>query len=277
MPDLVAAVEAIAAGRLPELAACGTSFRRWAERLVAAAQEPARLRELPYWKATLSEPDPLISDRPLDPRRDDFASTRYCTLTLPAEVTYPLLSSAPAAFHGRVNDVLLTALVVAVAGWRRRHSAGHRSNAVLIDLEGHGREELFAGVDHSRTVGWFTSLFPVRLDVGDLDLEQALQDGTSLGQALKRIKEQLRSLPEAGLGYGLLRYLNQEAASDLAALPSPQIGFNYLGRFGQPEAAGWEWRPKLKRCLAAVSTRSYRRPIVWKSMPSPLRDPMALS
>ena len=219
-----------------------------------------------------------MSDRPLDPKRDDFATTRHFTLTLPAEVTFPLLTSVPAVFHGRVNDVLLTALVVAVASWRRRHPPGQRTNAVLIDLEGHGREELFAGVDHSRTVGWFTSLFPVRLDVGELDLEQALQGGAALGQALKRIKEQLRALPEAGLGYGLLRYLNQETALDLAALASPQIGFNYLGRFGQPDATEWGIAPEAETVLGRqYQTRSCRRPIVWKSMPSLWRAPMALS
>ena len=138
----------------------------------------------------------------------------------------------PAAFHGRVNDVLLTALVVAVAGWRRRSAQGKGANAVLIDLESHGREELFEGLDLTRTVGWFTSLFPVRLDAGGLDLEEAMRGGAALGEAFKGIKEQLRQVPDGGLGYGLLRYLNPETAPALSELASPQIGFNYLGRFG---------------------------------------------
>ena len=104
----------------------------------------------------------------------------------------------PAAFHGRVNDVLLTALVVAVAGWRRRSAHGKGANAVLIDLESHGREELFEGLDLTRTVGWFTSLFPVRLDAGGLDLEEALRGGAGLGEALKGIEEQLRKVPDGG-------------------------------------------------------------------------------
>ena len=204
MPELGAAFEAIAAGRLPELEPCGTSFRHWAQRLMAAAREASRLEELTYWKATLSEPDPLLSDQPLEPREGPLASVRHLTLRLPAEVTGSLLTTVPAAFHGRVNDVLLTALVVAVAGWRRRRRAqGNGSNAVLIDLEGHGREQqLFEGVDLTRTVGWFTSLFPVRLDAGGLDLEGALRGGAALGEALKRIKEQLRRVPAGGLGYG---------------------------------------------------------------------------
>ena len=119
----------------------------------------------------------------------------------------------------------LTALVVAVAGWRRRRAHGKgTSNAVLIDLEGHGREEqLFEGVDLTRTVGWFTSLFPVRLDAGGLDLEEALRGGAALGEALKRIKEQLRRVPGGGLGYGLLRYLNPETAPALSGLASPRL------------------------------------------------------
>ena len=141
----------------------------------------------------------------------------------------------PAAFHGGINDVLLT-----VWCWRLRTGAGgillrapmpKRRHAVLLDLEGHGREEMFADVDLSRTVGWFTSLFPVRLDAGALDLEEALAGGPALGRALKRIKEQLRAVPDNGLGYGLLRYLNAETAAQLAGFAAPQLGFNYLGRF----------------------------------------------
>ena len=90
--------------------------------------------------------------------------------------------------------------------------------AVLIDLEGHGREEIFADVDLSRTLGWFTSLFPVRLDAGALDLAEALAGGPALGRALKIIKEQLHAVADHGLGYGLLRYLNAQTALQLAGL-----------------------------------------------------------
>src|SRR5262249_1697317 len=162
-------------------------------------------------------------------------------LRLPAEITGPLLTTVPAAFHGRVNDVLLTGLAVAVAAWRRRRGAqGKGAKALLIDLESHGREEFFAGQDLSRTGGWLTSLFPVRREAGGHDLEEALRGGAALGEALKAIKEQLRRVPGGGLGYGLLRYLNPETAAALSGLAGPQIGFNYLGRFGGSEAAA-EW------------------------------------
>ena len=255
VPELAAAFEAISAGRRPELEPCGTSFRHWAQRLWAAAQEPGRLEELNYWKTTLSEPDPLLSDQPLEPQ--EGTSVRHLTLRLPADVTVSLLTTVPAAFHGRVNDVLLTALVVAVTAWRRRHRAqGKGSNAVLIDLESHGREELFEGLDLTRTVGWFTSLFPVWLDAGGLDLEEALRGGAALGEALKRIKEQLRRVPGGGLGYGLLRYLNPETAPALSGLAGPQIGFNYLGRFGGTEAAGWGIAPEAGAVLGLSGSDS---------------------
>src|SRR5262249_29027459 len=123
-------------------------------------------------------------------------------------------------------------------GWRRRGRDGGRA-AVLLDLEGHGREEVCADVGLSRTVGWFTSQFPVRLDAGGLDLEEALAGGEALGRALKSIKEQLRALPDHGLGYGVLRYLNPQTGAQLSDFAAPQLGFNYLGRFAAPAAADW--------------------------------------
>ena len=106
-------------------------------------------------------------------------------------------------------------------------------------MEGHGREELFAELDLSRTVGWYTSQYPVRLDLGGLDVAAALGGGASLGRALKSVKEQLRKLPHRGIGYGLLRYLNRETAPQLAQHAPPQIGFNYLGRVAASQDADW--------------------------------------
>jgi len=106
-------------------------------------------------------------------------------------------------------------------------------------VEGHRREAKFADVDLSRTVCWFTSPYPLRLDVGPADLSDALTGGPALGRAVKSIKEQLRAVADNGLGYGLLRYLNAQTASELAGLARPQIGFNYLGRF--PAAGSGDW------------------------------------
>ncbi len=236
VPDLAAAWAAIAEGRAPALAARGTSFRRWAHQLAAAAQDAGRERELALWSGMLGAPSLSLFDGELDRVRDVAGTAGHLTLSLPAAITGALLTRVPAAFHGGINEVLLTALVVAVADWCRRRGRGG-GPAVLLDLEGHGREEVFGDVDLSRTVGWFTSVFPVRLDPGALDLEEALAGGAALGRALKLIKEQLRALPDHGLGYGLLRYLNAGTAPVLRDLAVPQMGFNYLGRF----AAGGDW------------------------------------
>ena len=112
-------------------------------------------------------------------------------------------------------------------------------NAVLIDVEGHGREEIFPGIELSRTVGWFTSLYPVRLDPGPLDIEEAMAGGPALGRALKLIKEQLHAVPDNGLGYGLLRYLNPQTSVQLRGLARPQWASTIWA--ASPAAAATDW------------------------------------
>ena len=239
VPDLAAAWAALAGGDVPRLAPRSTSVRRWAHWLLTEAREARRVEELSFWRGMLSAPSvSLVEGGSLDRVRDVLGTAGRLTLTLPASVTGALLTRVPAAFHGSINDVLLTCLVVAIAHWSRRRGQ-ETSRAVLVDLEGHGREEPSAGVDLSRTVGWLTSLCPVRLDIGAIDLDELLAGGAALGRALKLIKEQLRALADNGLGYGLLRYLNPETASQLSGLAVPQIGFNYLGRLAAPAAVDW--------------------------------------
>ncbi|NEB35576.1 non-ribosomal peptide synthetase [Streptomyces sp. SID14515] len=230
MPDLVAAYEAVSAGREPDLEPVGTSFRAWADGLVRAAGE--RTGELDIWTAMLQGEDPLLGSRPLDARRDVVATSGGLSVSLPADITRALLSQVPAAFHAGVNDVLLTGFALAVTDWQRRR--GRDCSSALIDLEGHGREELVPGTDISRTIGWFTSLYPVHLSPGVTEdaWEDVWTGGPAVGNAVKSIKEQLRALPDNGAGYGLLRHLNPDTAPTLAALPTPQISFNYLGRLG---------------------------------------------
>ncbi len=257
LPDLEAAVTAAVRGEAAALPPASTSFRRWAQVLAEQAQTPERLTELPLWIAQAQGPWLTLTDGALDCHRDLTGGARELTLTLPPAVTAPLLTRVAAAFHAGVNDVLLTALALAVLDWGRRHGRRHGGQAVLVDVEGHGREEAAAGgsgFDLSRTVGWFTSLYPVRLELGALDpgalnagafdLDDALAGGAAIGKALKTIKEQLRALPDRGLGYGLLRYLNPQTAVALAELPPPQIGFNYLGRFAAPGSADWASAPE---------------------------------
>ncbi|AVH60769.1 MULTISPECIES: non-ribosomal peptide synthetase [Streptomyces] len=244
LPDLIAAWEAVGLGRPPRLDPVGTSLRRWSGLLAAEARQPARAAEATLWADLLTAGDPPLTAGRLDPVRDTVGRARELTLSLPPDVTTPLLTTVPTAFHAGVNDVLLTALGLAVAQWRRGHARG-RHTAVLVDVEGHGREEIVEGADLSRTVGWFTSLYPVRVDPGPLVWEEVVDGGPALGQALKRVKEQLRALPDRGMGFGLLRHLNSETGPELARLAVPQLGFNYLGRFPSagtpvvPGSPGW--------------------------------------
>ena len=137
-------------------------------------------------------------------------------MALDEQQTTALLQAVPAVYRTQINDVLLAALSRVLADWTGR-------DRVLIDLEGHGREDLFDDVDLSRTVGWFTSMFPVSLDLPPRDRDRGW------GAALKAVKEQLRAVPRRGLGYGALRYLTP--TSGLADHPGPQVSFNYLGQF----------------------------------------------
>jgi hypothetical protein len=199
VPDLVAAWRAIAVGDQPCLDPVGTSMRRWSQCLQAQAHDPARVAEVSLWTQVLDAPDPLLTHRALDSARDVSGVGRSVTVSVAPEVAGPLLTSLPAAFYGGVNDVLLTGFALAVGQWRRCHGRGDHS-AVLIDVEGHGREEIIDGVDLSRTVGWFTSLFPVCVDPGVVVWDELCAGGPVVGQAIKRVKEQLRALPDRGIG-----------------------------------------------------------------------------
>ncbi|MEU8196723.1 amino acid adenylation domain-containing protein [Microbispora amethystogenes] len=241
LPDLAGAYAALAAGRPVALDQVPTSYRHWAREL--AAEVGRRTPELQDWLALLDGPDPLLTNEPLDPARDVGATMREVSVTVPADVTSALLTGVPAAFHAGVDDVLLAGLAAAVAEWRARR--GRPGGGVVVDVEGHGRVPLTDGMDVSRTVGWFTSSHPVRLDAGVTDFADLRAGGATAGRVVKRIKEQVRAVPDDGLGYGLLRYLNPDTAADLAALPRAQIGFNYLGRFtGKRTRDDWSPAPE---------------------------------
>ncbi|MER7278466.1 amino acid adenylation domain-containing protein [Dactylosporangium sp. NPDC000244] len=199
-----------AAGR--ELPPVGTSLRTWATGLAALD----RTAELPHWRSTLD-------GHAAEPVRATAGDQRELTLRLPAEETRPLLTTVPEAFHAGVQDVLLAGLALAVRQWRPATA----ESGVLLRLEGHGREEhLVPGADLSRTVGWFTVDYPVRLDAG----------GDDPATALKRVKEQLRAVPEHGIGYGLLR--------DRLPAATPPILFNYLGRLAAGADDDWVAAPE---------------------------------
>ncbi|KHO26549.1 peptide synthetase [Mycolicibacterium setense] len=222
----------------------GTSFPRWAELLSEYARHPDVVAHVDVWRQVASIPAALPAPQPAD---DTFATAGYLTEFLDAETTHMLLGDVPAAFHAGVHEILLIAFALAWAQY-----LGTGGAPIAIDVEGHGRQDDVAGlgggedrgVDVSRTVGWFTTKYPVSLSFGGrgggLRWTQVVAGDAALGAVIKDAKEQLRSLPD-GLTYGLLRYLNPEKELPAA---DPVIGFNYLGRLGSPAAyaSGDVWR-----------------------------------
>ncbi|WP_126900393.1 non-ribosomal peptide synthetase [Streptomyces sp. WAC 01325] len=249
VPDLREAYETANAGHSPRPAPVHTSYRRWTRLLAAEAHRDHRVAELPAWADLLRDATPLPGVPPLDPDRDTAATARHTSWTLRNNDTATLVGRTAALFHCGIHDILLATLAGAVAHWR-----DDPHTPVLVNVEGHGRTTL-DGADLSRTVGWFTSAHPVRLDVGGVDLFGVMDGERAAGLLLKSVKEQIRAVPGDGLGYGLLRYFNAETAPVLAELPVPQVGFNYLGRFdaragGSVRAgAGVAWEPATPRAL----------------------------
>ncbi|SCK04890.1 non-ribosomal peptide synthase domain TIGR01720/amino acid adenylation domain-containing protein [Streptomyces sp. WMMB 714] len=231
LADLAAAWDAVAAGRKPTLAPVTTSLRGWAERLTSSENISRHRAELPVWQDMLRDATPLV-DGTLNADRDVTGSEGRLTVTLPVADTTPLTSRAPAAFRSSLQDVLLTAFGLALGRWRSQRPGEPADTApVVVDTESHGRHEhLLDGVDLSRTVGWFTSIHPVRLDSATLPWDKAAQADSELAASVARTRKQQQSLPRHGLGYGLLRYLTPETEPLLAASPAPQVLFNYLGR-----------------------------------------------
>ncbi len=221
------------AGQPVEIAAHGTSFQRWAQVLVEQAVAPEVVAQAEAWRQVAATPALLPA---VQPDRDTFATAGQLSVTLDdADIVQTLLREAPAAFHAGINDVLLIGFALAVAEF-----AGHGGTPIGIDVEGHGRHDDIADrLDLSRTVGWFTTKYPVAVTVGDVSWAQVASGDTALAAVIKDAKEQLRALPD-GLTYGLLRYLND--AVDLETT-DPAIGFNYLGRLGGgPELSDELWQ-----------------------------------
>ncbi|MSU58572.1 MAG: amino acid adenylation domain-containing protein [Pedosphaera sp.] len=234
MEDLETAYGQLCAGKPVQLPPKTASFKQWSERLVEFAKCETLRNELDFWRAVCAGDAPkLPKDFPVTSNNTE-ASTSTITVALDAEETRALLQKVPAAYNTQINDVLLTALAQSFARW-----TGGRS--LLVDLEGHGREEVGEPLDLSRTVGWFTSVFPVRLDISERGVHAASSaesvgaskrpEGRAPIEALKSVKEQLRRMPQRGIGYGALRYLAGDAT--LRSQPQPEVVFNYLGQFDQ--------------------------------------------
>ncbi|MET0187706.1 MAG: amino acid adenylation domain-containing protein, partial [Pseudonocardia sediminis] len=238
LPDLHEACTAAAAGRAPEPAPSGTSWRRHATLLAEEGEKHTRAPELAYWRRAAAGDH--LGDRGLDRSRDTVATATQTTTTASAEVTDALVTTLPAAYRAGVHEVLLTALALALRTWRAERGRPV-TDATTVTVEGHGRDRV--GTDLSRTVGWFTAEYPVPVPTDavrdDTDLADALGGGPAAGRLLRAVKEALRAGPDGGVGYGVLRHLDPRTRDELAAGPPPDVLLNYLGRFAASPGDGW--------------------------------------
>ncbi|MGL5793706.1 MAG: condensation domain-containing protein, partial [Waterburya sp.] len=240
LEDLATAYQQLSHGEAIKLLSKTTSFQEWANQLQAYSQSENLATEIDYWLSQFEDNIAgLPIDYPLEKAENTLATTNSLTLFLNEEETRVLLQDVPYAYSTQINDILLTALVQSFSQW-----TGEKS--LVIDLEGHGREDLFDDVDLSRTVGWFTTLFPVQLKLSSVE---------QLEETLKLVKEQLRRLPKHGISYGILRYLNSnsEIKHRFQNLPQAEVSFNYLGQFDQVFSASGmfgavkEWKSEQSR------------------------------
>ncbi|MFD9722132.1 amino acid adenylation domain-containing protein [Streptomyces sp. NPDC059076] len=218
LSDLQTAYRQLSAGQpvaLPET----TAWRTWTSKLVDHVEDPGLRDETDFWKTQLVE-----RALPLAQGGGGSSTVTSVTANLDADATDVLLHTLPQCHGTRINDGLLTALGSVLCEWMD-------VDDVSVHVEAHGREELFEDVDLGRTVGWFTTMFPVLLS--------APQRGERPLAGVRRVKEHLDGIPHHGIGYGLARYLADNGTRrTLAVLPQPRIRFNYSGQTGLMSAQG---------------------------------------
>ena len=202
-----------------ELGRKTSSYRQWHEALVEYGQSNGLIQQVPYWEQVLKNFEPLSVDKEHTGviKEKDLGTH---VIRLEKDLTEKLLHEVPRVYHTEINDILLCALSLTLCEWGLKNKA-------IIGLEGHGRENINEDIDTSRTVGWFTNLYPVLLEIN--------QKG-DLSAAIRSVKEQLRRLPDKGLGYGVLKYINKdERFKDEADM---EIVFNYLGQLDNAISGG---------------------------------------
>jgi non-ribosomal peptide synthase protein (TIGR01720 family) len=241
MADISETWEAISNGQTAVLSNEVTSFRGWAKRLSEYAQQPGRQAEVPFWMSMIDPPAPFLPNEDVDEVRDTTATSRDVTITFNVDHT----GSIPIAFRDisgpRVIDVIIATLVLSLLDWRREQ-ASVEDQMIIVGLEGHGREDIFDDVDLSRTIGWFTSLYPARIDLNSVELSRVFADDVELERAIRLVSQQLKLIPNNGIGFGILRHLNTETSHKLAEQPTPQVGINYLGRFAGSQSSETQQR-----------------------------------
>ncbi|MDT0541515.1 non-ribosomal peptide synthetase [Streptomyces lonegramiae] len=233
--DLLAGCRDAVAGRVPVAGDVPVSYRAWATELAGQARAARRVRELPSWTEQLDSDAQLVPDAVLDPATHTVAAVRHLRQEVSAGTSTALLSTLPSAFHATTEDALLAAL--ALAGSAHRGEAETGRTALLVELDGYARERLVEGLDLGRTVGRCTSGFPVRADAAVTYVEDLAPGDADLDDAVKRVKEQLRALPDGGSGYGLLRHLNPQTGDVLARRGTPQVRLRFAGELPGPVTA----------------------------------------
>ncbi|WP_427185159.1 amino acid adenylation domain-containing protein [Bordetella bronchialis] len=217
LDDLHTAYEQARGGQPPRLPATGASYGAWTDALAAYRQRAATQAQRDIWRGLCGPAEPPLPAR--DPNGCNTVRTaRTVQAVLDRDASEALLAAAARSHRAHAHEALLAGLALALCEWTGRDS-------VLVEVEGHGREDVVADLDVTRTVGWFTALYPVRLAPGAGDA----------AAALAAVKTQLRGIPDKGLGYGALR-----AAGMLNGVAAPQVTFNYLGRL-DGTLHGWTW------------------------------------
>jgi amino acid adenylation domain-containing protein/non-ribosomal peptide synthase protein (TIGR01720 family) len=214
LDDLQAIYKQLEKNNAVQLPSKSLSFKKWSDRLYEYAHSDQLKAELGFW---LNNSPADLKPVPVDMKGglNIEKSARTITQRMTEEETNDLLHAA--GDNTKIDDILLSALSMTLANW---------TGKTLVDLEGHGRQPLLKEHDLSRTVGWFTCVYPIVL--GDIDQEK------NMAEALKQVKERYRTVPNGGIGYEILSYLAEKEIRDqLAANPRPQISFNYLGQFAQ--------------------------------------------
>jgi amino acid adenylation domain-containing protein/non-ribosomal peptide synthase protein (TIGR01720 family) len=218
LEDLQTAYQQISQGKVIRLPEKTASFKQWAEYLQEYAQSPEIVQERDYW---LAEKHKLQRRLPVDyPEGNNaIADADIVSVSLTQKETQALLKEIHKAYNTQINDVLLTALVQAFAKWTGEQT-------LWVNIESNSREQICKDINLSRTIGSFTNYFPVLLEI---------TKATEAGNTLMAVKDYLRSIPNKGVGYGILRYLNsnQEINLQMQALPEAEVSFNYLGQFDQ--------------------------------------------
>jgi len=211
--DLEMLLTGSAKGSKAELGIKSGSYRQWYEALENYGKSKRLLSQRSYWEKAVRSYEPLKEDIEYEGiiRSKNIESHM---MKLDEKHTLQLLQEVPRVYHTEINDILLCALAITLCKW-------NSADKIVISMEGHGRESISEGIDTSRTIGWFTSLYPVLLEISP---------DRNLSDLIKGVKEQLRRIPDKGLGYGVLKYINKDEKFADSNKDSWNIVFNYLGQ-----------------------------------------------